>query len=449
MLISRINQFADKTRWLSLVLLAFCFVFAFPLPLVGNSAYLALVLSFAFLLVSQTAMNCFTNLIKNKFVIFSLVIFLSLLLFSLFVTTFHNQYDFTIVRTLTNNFLSTIGCVALVSLIYSWAGKRNIMDLMVHVLFIQTFFILIMLLSPDIRELIQSFIRTDSQMERMATYNNVRGLGISGSVAFGLAITMGLLGFLLHYWFAFYNKKSNSLYTFIVFVLCLLAALSAGRTAVLGFVVGFVFYLFSMNFSGLLRSSFKQVLIFGVIVSSVTVYVLNNEFLMEVAFLYSRYVFRFVWNYLETGSFAVNSLTALDNMYFVPPLREMLIGSGQYINFDGTHYMHTDAGYMRFMLFFGGVASVLMYVIYIFMNFWAYAKVKSVMPRSALFYGMFIFISFVFQYKGEVIFFSVAFMKIFYLVTFYYLLSKTFNPATQTIVRKDFTVSEPKISASN
>ncbi|QYK00274.1 hypothetical protein [Shewanella psychrotolerans] len=439
MLISRINQFADKTRWLALVLLAFCFVFAFPLPVVGNSAYLAIVLSFAFLLVSQTAMNCFTSLIKNKFVISSLVIFLFLLLFSLFVTTLHNQYDFTIGRTLTNNFLSTFGCVALVSLIFTYAGKRNIIDLMVHVLFIQTFLILIMLLSPEVRELIQSFIRTDSQLERMATYNNVRGLGVSGSVAFGLAITMGFLGFLLHYWFAFYNKNSNSLYTFIIFVLCLLAALSAGRTAVLGFAVGFVFYLFSMNFSGLLRSSFKQVVIFGFIVSSVTVYVLNNEFLMEVAFLYSRYVFRFVWNYLETGSFAVNSLTALDNMYFIPPLQEVLIGSGQYINFDGTHYMHTDAGYMRFMLFFGGTPSLLIYVIYIFMNFWAYENVKSVMPRSALFYSMFIFISFVFHYKGEVIFFSVAFMKIFYLVTFYYLLCNKLNTTNQAVEWKGFT----------
>jgi len=436
MLISRINQYADKTRWLSLVLLAFGFVFAFPLPVVGNSAYLALVLSFVFLLFSQTAMNCFTSLIQNRFVIVSLVIFLALLLFSLFATTFHNQYDFTILRTLTNNFLSTIGCVALVSLIFTWSGKRSIIELMVYVLFIQTFFILIMLLSPDVRELVQSFIRTESQMERMATYNNVRGLGISGSVAFGLAITMGLLGFLLHYWFAFYKKKSNALYTFIIFVLCLLAALSAGRTAVLGFVVGFVFYLFSMNISGLLRSSFKQLLIFGIIVSCATTYVLNNEFLMEVAFLYSRYVFRFVWNYLETGSFAVNSLTALDNMYFVPPLQEMLIGSGQYINVDGTHYMHTDAGYMRFMLFFGVAASVLMYLLYIFMNFWAYSKVKSVMPQSALFYGMFIFISFVFQYKGEVIFFSVAFMKIFYLVTFYYLLCSRFNPETYSTERK-------------
>ncbi|WP_392343438.1 hypothetical protein [uncultured Shewanella sp.] len=447
MLISRINQFANKTRWLSLILLAFCFIFAFPLPLVVNSAYLALVLSFALLFVSQTAMDCFTTLIKNRFVIFSIVIYLSLLLFSLFVTTFHNQYDFTILRTLTNNFLSTIGCVSLVSLIYTWAGKRNIIDVMVHVLFVQTFLILIMLLSPDVREMIQSFIRTDSQMERMATYNNVRGLGISGSVAFGLAITMGLLGFLLHYWFAFYNKKSNSLSTFIVFVLCLLAALSAGRTAVLGFVVGFLFYFFSMNFSSLLRNSFKQVLIFGIIVSSATIYVLNNEFLMEVAFLYSRYVFRFVWNYLETGSFAVNSLTALDNMYFVPPLQEMLIGSGQYINFDGTHYMHTDSGYMRFMLFFGGVVSVLMYVVYIFINFWAYLKVKSVMSHSALFYGLLVFISFVFQYKGEVIFFSVAFMKIFYLVTFYYLLCVKFNPETQTLGLKVVPVPEPTASA--
>lgn len=444
MLTFNASRFVGKIRWLFLVFLAFSFVFAFPLPLVGNSAYLALVLSFALLFVSQTAMNFFSCLMKNKLVIFSLTVSLLLLLFSAFITIFHNQYDFAILRTLSNNFLSLIGCVALVSLVYTWAGKKGIIDMMVHILFVQAFFILIMLLSPEVRELIQSFIRTESQMERMATYHNVRGLGVSGTVAFGLAVTMGMLGLLLHYWFAFYRKKSNSLVTFIIFMLCLLAALSAGRTAVLGFMLGFVFYLFSMNLSGLLKNSFKQVFIFGLLVSSLMFYILNNEFLMEIAFLYSRYVFRFVWNYLETGSFSVNSLAVLDKMYFVPPEKETLFGSGRYVNFDGSYYMHTDAGYMRFVLFFGVLASFFMYITYILLNFWAYIKVKSVLPQAAVFYSSLVFISFVFHYKGEIIFYSVPFMKIFYLVTFYYLLRVKFPLLSEHTVigRKHFPVSD-------
>ncbi|WP_144213716.1 hypothetical protein [Shewanella donghaensis] len=415
---------ANKARWFSLVLLAFFFVFAFPIPIFGNSAYIALVITLILLLCSQEAVNLLTGLLRNRFLLLSLSLLVSLFLVSFITTTLHNEYDYVILRTMANNIFSLLGAAALSCLVYVWGSRKNIIDLMVHILFLQTFFILIMLISPEIRDVIQSLIRTDSQMERMATYNNVRGLGISGSVAFGLAITMGFLIFLLHYWVAVYKENLSSLFTFTIFIFCVLAALSAGRTAVLGFVIGFVFYLFSMSLKTLFSSSLKQLVIFLAIVTAVGLYIMSNEFLMEIAFLYSRYVFRFVWNYMESGSFEVNSLTALDKMYFIPPIQETLLGSGQYVTTYGTHYMHTDSGYMRFMLFFGGIISFFMYCAFILISFEAYTQVRDVMKYSGIFFLTFVFMSFVFQYKGEVVFFGVAYMKIFFLITFYFIILK-------------------------
>nr|WP_227575029.1 hypothetical protein [Acinetobacter baumannii] len=61
-----------------------------------------------------------------------------------------------------------------------------------------------------------------------------------------------------------------------------------------------------------------------------------------------------ILNYINEGSFASTSTDALQNMYFPLTEQQYLIGDGRYMDGE-SYYMATDAGYMRFTLFYGGV----------------------------------------------------------------------------------------------
>lgn len=67
---------------------------------------------------------------------------------------------------------------------------------------------------------------------------------------------------------------------------------------------------------------------------------------------------------VENGelSFGDSGNDLVDNMYFLPSDdATILIGDGKYSNGDGSYYMHTDAGFMRNMLFYGVLGSVCLY----------------------------------------------------------------------------------------
>ncbi|WP_210832192.1 hypothetical protein, partial [Providencia rettgeri] len=138
-----------------------------------------------------------TILLRQKFLYTSMSIYLAFIILGLFSTIFNQSYDFTINRTLINNILSLFCCLFFAILILE---KPSVEKQFSIILIIQSLIIITMILSPDIRSLIQDNIRSDSEMERLSTYGGVRGLGLSGSIAFGLAATMGLLGYIFFYW---------------------------------------------------------------------------------------------------------------------------------------------------------------------------------------------------------------------------------------------------------
>lgn len=411
----------NSVKWSMLVLLTFCFIFAFPIPVAGNAAYVAMLCFFILVFTNSTALNNFLKLLKHKAFVVSLLSLSGFLAIALFVTVVNNAFDFTIVRPLVNNIASLLACVACVAYLLTLRGRKDAADLLVSILVAQSMIIFLMLLSADLREVIQALVRTDAEMERMASYNNVRGLGLSGSVAFGLSVTMGFLGFILHYWLAVNKSSMSSRKAFCIFVLCLLASLSAGRTAILGYVLGFVFYLPLSGMNSFLNKFFKQLVIGVVLLAILLIYIFSNEALRDIAFFYSRYVFQFVWQYLETGSVSLSSLEKLENMYFLPPESFWLFGYGKYTNPDGTYFMHTDAGYMRFLLFFGIAGSVLVYSAYL-VTLSTLARYSSKTLKMPLVFLLTVFlISFIFHYKGELILFSVPFMKIIFVFYMYYI----------------------------
>ncbi|MEY0859955.1 hypothetical protein AB7239_19625 [Providencia alcalifaciens] len=253
-------------------------------------------------------------------------------------------------------------------------------------------------------------------MERLSTYGGVRGLGLSGSIAFGLAATMGLLGYIFFYW-GVNSKKISRAGLIFLFIICFIASLSAGRTSFLGFLLGFAFsYLPKIR----IISTFKSILILIIIISLLTLFITSTTEFDSVINTYSNYAFQPIYNYLETGSFSVSSTEILQRMYFLPSdTLTILFGDGRYTNADHSYYMNTDAGYMRFLLYFGLLGSIVPYIGFIYICMY----LSKINKNNKLFFLGVLILSFIYHYKGEIILFNVSFMKIIFIIGFFDILA--------------------------
>ncbi|MFD1093967.1 hypothetical protein [Providencia vermicola] len=404
-------------------ILLFLFIFNIPIYSFIGSGYVSAAISLLILVIVPGYFKNLIKLMKDKVVFMILIIYLIFLLSTISSTTFHNIYDFTIQKTIINGVLSFISSVIFSALFYSYFKNKTIERSFYFVLLIQSFIIILMLVSPEIRNMIQSAIRSDEDIEKMAIYGGVRGLGLSDSVAFGLAATMGLLGYI----FVFYLKslKALSIYKIIIFLMCFIAALSAGRTSFLGFVLGISILIFQSITPKTILIYLKYSIL-STLVCIITYFILINlPSIGSTIQSYSAYAFQPIINYIEYGSFSVSSTERLQSMYFLPDnATTIFFGDGKYTNSDGTYYMHTDSGYMRFMLYFGVLGSLIPYTAFIFFLYYTVSRIKG--KNKSFFVGI-IILSFIYHYKGEIVFFNVNYMKIIFLLSLTYILINKMN----------------------
>ncbi|MGO2275498.1 hypothetical protein [Pseudoalteromonas nigrifaciens] len=404
-------------RFTLLFILFFCSIFAFKLISFFNSSHLSFIISFIILFFNQAALSAFLRLLKKYCVLCLIVLYILIIFFISFNTVATGAYDFSMIVTWFNGLLSLLSIMALMCIFTYWNNNKSIFDVLVYLLILQTFFILLMLIIPEFRDFIQSYTRNDSQLERMATYGGVRGLGLSGSIAFGLSTAMGFLGLCLQYWLAFERKSMNFFSKYLLFFLCLIASLSAGRTAILGFVLGFLFYFVSYGVVRASLYSLKYFLTAILVTYLLYILIVTDEQTAEIVWKYINYAFQNVFNYLSTGELSTTSTVALQNMYFYPPNNNLLFGDGYYSGDDGGYYLDTDAGYMRFLLNFGVVGSLLIYGSFVLLLLQLISKTE-LKGKYSLFITI-LLLFFIYHYKGDVIFYSVSMMKILFMIGFY------------------------------
>ncbi len=396
--------------------LLFLFIFNFPIIGIVSSGYISAAIAIIIVLCDPKKWLYLKKLIENNLFHLSLFIYLLFISFGLFSTIINQSYDITIYKTLINNILSLSFCMFFAVI---FINNQPIEKYFSIILILQSIIIILMMLSPDIKVIIQDNIRTTEEIDRMATYGGVRGLGLSGSIAFGLAATMGLLGYILFYWGVNNSKLSTSLFL-LIFLICFIASLSAGRTSFLGFLLGFIFaYIPRVKLSILL----KNILIITFLLYLIFILLMSIPEFRTTIENYSLYAFQPIYKFLETGSFSVSSTEKLQKMYFLPnDSWTILFGDGKYTNIDSTYYMHTDAGYMRFMLYFGLFGSLIPYIGFILISFFFAKNRKKISPDNRYFFLGITLLAFIYHYKGEIIFFNISFMKIFFILGFYYIL---------------------------
>jgi len=96
-------------------------------------------------------------------------------------------------------------------------------------------------------------------------------------------------------------------------------------------------------------------------------------------------------------------------MYFMPDDSTILLGDGRYENVDGSYYMHTDAGYMRIILYFGVIGAMWIYGSYLALTAFALQNLRGNKVGNYLIMALGICF-FVAEYKGDAypIFFGIV-----------------------------------------
>lgn len=394
---------------IGIVILLFFFIFGVPTPAGSLTPLLTLGIIF------WAIFNYKKYLLYIPKEVFYLFLFLLFdLVVCLVVPVVFATYDFSIIQTKVNFIASILAAFVLakyLSLNNNISDKR-FFNLLLSAFTIQITLIIMMLLNTDLSQIITSFTRSSDQGARvLESYAGARGLGFADSSAFGFAIVMGLFIFIS--FFSYKNKFINFKYFIILVLLGGIASISAGRTAILGLMLG-LFYLL-LNFKSLrsfvtLISTFLLIVLLFSILLSIDWQSIQND---TLGYFYS-YSMEPVLNYIATGNLTSSSTDALHNMYFPLTEKQYLIGDGRYMIGD-SYYMATDAGYMRFILFYGGVFSLILYGYFTYFV----SKIAILNKRYSLVLIFLLLFSFALHYKGEVILFSISYNKILFLVLFF------------------------------
>ncbi|EOE0954631.1 hypothetical protein ACP3OV_001336 [Acinetobacter baumannii] len=394
---------------IGITLFLFFFIFGMPTPIGSLTPLLTMSIVLWALLNYK---KYFLFIPKEIFYLFIFLIFD--LLVCLIIPCILGTYDFSIIQTKINFIASLLATYILAR---SFSSNNNITDkqffnLLLVIFSIQVILIVGMLINSDFSQAITSFTRNSDQGARvLESYAGVRGLGIADSSAFGFAIVMGLLIFLT--FFAYKNNFISFKYFIVLLLLGSVASISAGRTAVLGIMFGLVYLLLNFkNYRSLL--TLISIFLFFILIGSILISIDRNSIENETLGYFYSYSMEPILNYINEGSFASTSTDALQNMYFPLTEQQYLIGDGRYMDGE-SYYMATDAGYMRFTLFYGGVFSLMFYSYFIYFTM----KLIFIKKNNIILLLFLLVISLALHYKGEVVLFSISYNKVLFLILFF------------------------------
>jgi hypothetical protein len=294
---------------------------------------------------------------------------------------------------------------------------------------LQSLIVLIMFVSPQVRDIIfQNIFRPDTATSLETLFlrdGGFRGLGLAASVTFDLAILLSI-GMMLSSYMIFVKRSAILFYSF-AWLINFVAVMMAGRSGLFGVAFSLLILIYAFKNTDALKRAvyflFGIFLILGI--GLICLLAINPKDVMAVfndkviAFAFEMFI-----NYSETGQFETHSSNVLKTMYFPISLKTFIVGDGYFMHphIPGSYYMHTDAGYMRHVLFYGIFPSLILYCSYAF----GFLAMVLKTWHNKFFAGVVLLIGgyfFLAQYKGE-FFLTTMITKLFFVLFVYVMNSK-------------------------
>ncbi|MEZ9158457.1 hypothetical protein AB4169_09285 [Vibrio lentus] len=394
------------------IFVIFLFLFSFRLPLFYNSAFLSIFLIFIgclFIVRKEQSFflhNCKKILLDRStlLLIFSIII---ICIVSLVYPLLTETYDFTILSTLLNQFISIFLALILVSY-FNIDKTHSVIEFIIFAFVIQSLIQLTAFLYTPFFEFVKLF-QSETAIEIGETYGGggMRAVAISGSQFFGLSASYGFV-FLLFFNYLV-TKRRTSITDLVIFSLLVVGTIFSGRTGFVGLAAALC-YSFVVSQRRLLVLGFisKLTLFSFVVVNLLVAFVLDPERVLYIKNVLFPWAFEFIYSVIRTGSIETRSSSGLINHYFWLDDIDYIIGMGL-----NKVYL-SDAGYMR-NLIYGGVSWLFLLSIYQIQLF--IALIRKDKSRKLFFIVLCMFI-FVLHYKGEAVGFLLMIQKMIFMILF-------------------------------
>lgn len=413
-----------------MLLILFMYIFSFPLfkniNQTGSNFVIGILLVLYFMCSKKYRIIVLKTL-KKKYVVRIFIFLTTLTLYSLTIPTFLETYDYSIMVSFISHYAIIIIGIFIFSF-YEFKNKiTNIPYDLVKVFVIQGVIQVISFSFPNVNIFLNNF-RTESAINlgQIGFYEGTRGLALSGQAFFGLGVGFGLV-FILFFKAWYVISPKYPYLKFLYLIILIFGAISAARMSLVGLVIGIIYffvekiekikhiYLSKNKISSSLLGILFSIPIFSLVITIVYQYIKNNKSILEIWNSFTNYAFELFEGFFESGNLSTTSTDILFNkMYF--PIKDswtFLIGDGIYTNIDGSYYMHTDAGYMRNILFFGIVGLILLFLYQ--MTFLIFTNKENILLNfSILIYILIIHI------KGEALGFSTMLQSMLLVNMLYY-----------------------------
>ncbi|MDY9918634.1 MAG: hypothetical protein U2P89_07145 [Proteiniphilum sp.] len=403
-------------------LCVFLLLFTTKVPYFYNSTILLFL--FLSLISFFNIKNVYRNFKYINTVFFQISTWLVLIIFISFLYPFaHSTYDFSIIKTFINQLISLL--VVILFLINSFNGKKNhnyYINIIIASFTIQSIIIITSLLSPSFKSIIEITQSDETIYKSLVSYGGYRNLAFGSTQFFGLNALYGFVLFLIIY--VYENNQKHPFLYLIVFLLAFIGCIFTGRTGLLVGTGLAIYYYFSTN-----NRSIKRIFIslFVLTITIIFVVIIISNFLPDFV---RQWAFQLFYNFSESGEFTSTSSEHLfKEMYFLPDFSTFFLGDGYYTNEDGSYYQHTDAGYMRNLLFFGiiGFLTLALYELFIIKKIEKNMYILSNKQQKSFMTSIIAYIL-ILHIKGEVIGFLVSLQTMLFLILFSFQLYVSYKP---------------------
>ena len=423
-----------KTKVLKFVelLILFLFIYGFKLntlPVNTSKIAVLLLLSIAVVLLS---LNSNGRFFINKKIGFSIVLILLLFFVSLVFSVFHETYDFNVPY-----FYFILGTEAFLGAFLFFyvflknKSEKEFLDEILLILVFQSVIIAAMLFFSNFRDLIFSLTPSENLEDMNERYGGFRGLGLSGSVTYDLAIVQSFGLMIISYLNVKY-KVNNFCYVLGWFIL-FLSVLVTGRTGWVGIFFSLSFLVVFGNRKFVWLSVFRIFFIASLIFSVLFTYIYFYQYWIIEYFslTIAPYAFELFINFFQGDGVTTKSTEKLEEMYFWVGENTFLFGDGLWEKkIGGGYYGETDAGLMRHLLYYGFLPSMLLVFSY---SYFFYSILKY--SRSVVF-RYFICLIFIYvmlaHFKGNFLIGSPMGVKFVMLMLVFYGAGKKYSKSSIT-----------------
>ena len=405
------------------LLILFLLIFCFPIPIIGNSVYLAILVALVKLLY-QGRVSCIWTLIRRGYVGRIFIWTICLVIIGAIFTIINGAFEFSRTVALISLLIGLISVI----IIFPSLNKENdttiissqyMEKLIVYVFIIQSIISILSFVSPSVKEMISHFQFKEDADLADESYSGFRGLALSGRLYFEFAASCGLV--VIYQFKRILESKTIGFKELLLLLLLVICGFFAGRTSLVGFGVGFGLLLVmkrSVNF----KISFILKFLFLLCLSFISLIIVLPSQISDFIFEHLLpWVFDVFIKLHETGSTEDSvSFNGLNQMYenVVITAQEWLVGSGIYTEPSGRYYGHVDAGYLRQILYWGIVGSIIsfLYTINLFVKPWKLNRSKK---GERLFLLTILIYTLIVQYKGDLLSIS----RFYYVILFLYCIS--------------------------